>query len=204
MDQIQERQIARSRVYAYDTIIGVLNWLPDKQFADTIKNKEIKQFLESYQELGQPAVTRGAGRILDFIRHADFSEEQIEALAVDRTRILRAPQKGSLQPPYESLYCDKEKKEGLLGRLQRAYISSGYIPVDPKDTADFLLIEMDFLKILIDEGKLRQQQEFMEEHLGPFACLYAKAAQEKAETGFYKGWMEFLQGFIELERELLK
>lgn len=204
MNQNQERLMAQSRVYAYDTIIGVLNHLPDRDFAEKVRTRDMKRFLQNYQALGQPSITRGAKRILEFINKTDFSEKQIEELAIDRTRILRVPQKGELKPPYESVYCDKEKKDGLLRGLQRAYISSGYIPVDPKDTADFLLIEMDFLKILIEEGQTRQQREFMKEHLGAWAGSYAKAAGETAETGFYKGWMEFLQGFIELEMELLK
>ena len=204
MDQRQEQQIAHSRVCAYDTIIGTLFCLPDETFLEIIRGQKLHSFLKAYRSLGQPLLSKGADEILSFLETMEPSAALVETLAVDRTKILRVPQKGSMRPPYESQYCAKEKKEGLLGKLQRAYIESGYIPVDAKDTADFLLIEMDFVKMLIDRGMKERQKQFMEEHLGAWACDYAKAAAEIAETEFYRGWMNFLQGFIRIEMEYLK
>lgn len=204
MNQEQERRIAESRVYAYNNIIGILSRLPDEEFLGLVSQDAMIEFLRVYGEMGQPSVSKGVQEILTFVRNMKATEEVIETMAVDRTRIIRAPQKGGLKPPYENQYCDKKKEGSLLGSLQRAYIKSGYIPVDAKDTADFLLIELDFMKRLIDMGEIEQQKEFMREHLGAWVCSYAQAAADTAETAFYRGWMNFLDGFIQVEKEYLK
>lgn len=203
MENKQLQQMAAGRAFSYQTVIGAFRILPDEGFYKAAGSREIQDFLQRYGQLGQPLITAGSRRILKFFEEKQVSEELLESLAVDRTRILRAPQKGSFKPPYESLYCDKEKKDGLLGRLQRTYIKGGFVPTDSMDTADFILIQLDFMRVLIQSGDIRHQKEFMNEHLGVWVPPYAAEARKVAETEFYIGWLEFLEGFLQLEQELL-
>ena len=203
MEDKQLGQMARNRAFSYQTLIGAFRALPDAEFYKAAGSQEVRDFLKRYEQLGQPSITTGARRILEFFKETKVSESVLENLAVDRTKILRAPQKGKFNPPYESLYCEKEKKDGLLRRLQRIYIRSGFVPVDSGETADFLLIQLDFMRLLIQKGELKQQKEFLNEHLGAWVPRYTSEAQKIGETEFYRGWLEFLEGFLRLEQELL-
>lgn len=195
--------MADNRIFAYDTLIGIFKTLPDKKFLTAMQGSSMRDFLNGYCQIGEPSISKGCSQILQFLQTAVLNEQCLETMAVDRTHILRAPQKGGLKPPYESLYCEKEKKDGLLARLQKTYIASGSIPVDAKDTADFLLVELDFVKQLIRKGDLSAQKDFLSEHLGAWLPAYVTAAAKEVETEFYLGWLNFLNGFIRLEREML-
>ncbi len=204
MDQLQEKRIRESRSYAYDMIIGVLSFLPNKEFLKIHEGKEMKFFLESYKFLGHPLISKGVTQICSYMDKEKEENLKIEELGIDRTKIIRVPQKGRLRPPYESQYCPKLEKGGLLAKLQKTYIINGYVPVDSKETADFLLIELDFMKKLIVNENEEGQKHFMKEHLSSWIPSYTMLAVEEAETDFYIGWMNFLQGYMEVEEKFLR
>lgn len=207
------RMMATGRTRSYDEIIGIFSTLPSGEFVEKIRGRNHRQFLERYETLGQPKIKKGVKLINRYVDRLSGTPEEIESLAVDRTRLLRVPQKEKLRPPYESQYIQKgAKKEALLIALGRAYHKGGFFPEKGVDGADFILIEMDFMRILTKEMAketssvkdiLEQQRSFMNNHLGAWVPKYIEMAIPRAETEYYQGWLYFLDGFLEMEKALL-
>lgn len=207
------KMMATARTHSYNEIIGIFSTLPSREFIEKIRGRNHRHFLERYETLGQPKIKKGVKLISRYMDQLSETSEEMEKLAVDRTRLLRVPQKESLRPPYESQYIQKgEKKESLLIALGRAYHEGGFFPEKGVDGADFILIEMDFMRILTKEMAkgtssvrdiLEQQRAFMSNHLGAWAPKYIEMAIPRAETEYYQGWLYFLDGFLEMEKVLL-
>lgn len=137
----------------------------------------------------------------------------LEALAVDRTTLLRAPYKTGFNAPYESQYRRSQKSNNLQLNLRKRYLESGYIPVHTNEAMDFFCVQLDFLRVIIlkmiseqdhAEEWVELQLQFLHNHIGSWFKDYASAAIPLAETDFYKGWILFLTGFLELEISYLE
>ena len=209
--------MGQQRASVYNTIIGALMTLPDDKFLSTVRSADHKAFLESYKELDQPSITKGCDLILGFLdkTKADDQKELLETLAVDRTRLIRTPFKEAYALPMEGQYSSKAPNEGIessLLALKKNYIAEGYEPDDVGESPDFFAIELDFLRVLALKmaetpdaipALLLAQKDFLEKHPGRWIKFYVEAAAPHAQTDFYKGWLYFMEVFLELEKDLL-
>ena len=106
----------------------------------------------------------------------------------------------------------KKGESGSYLSLKQRYQRFGYSLDDDTETVDFFAIELDFLRMLILKmiespeqiaDLLKAQLDFLEEHPGVWIKDYVKKAVGHAETGFYKGWLYIMEGFLELEKHYL-
>jgi hypothetical protein len=186
--------------------------LPNADFLKSVRSPECKVFHEKYSALKQPSVTKGCELVLGFFKQVEGMDEDelLEMMAVDRTRLIRAPFKKAYMPPYEGHY--KKKGEVSHLALKQLYMSHGYVPADDIETVDFFAIQLDFLRMLIlkmveNPDKMSElieaQIDFLENHPGSWIKDYVEKAAPYAETGFYKGWLYIMEGFLELEKGYL-
>lgn len=217
--------MAKCRAQTYDTLIGIFMTLPDSNYLNIMFSSKIADFLQSYRLVNHPSITKGADLITHFIDKYRASQPiennspethyalLLEALSVDRTTLLRAPYKTGFNAPYESQYRRRQKSNNLQLNLRKHYLESGYIPVHTNEAMDFFCVQLDFLRVIIlktisDQGHAKElvelQLQFLQNHIASWFKDYAAAAIPLAETDFYKGWILFLTGFLELEISYLE
>ena len=205
--------MAEQRARVYDRIIGNLMTLPSPAFVEGIRSQEYKLFLEKYAALEQPALKKGCVAVLAFLAESGQwgESEMIERMAVDRTRLIRAPFAKAYPPPYENQYGSGKASSDHL-TLTQLYRSYGYALDDDTDTVDFFAIELDFLRMLIIKMEenpeqiavlLQAQLDFIQNRPGAWIKTYVEKASPHAETDFYKGWLHIMEGFLELEQGYL-
>lgn len=210
----QNIKMATTRSDVYNMLAGFVVHIPNDAFLDRIKSKEYQDSLYALKALKDKKITKGADLLLAYIKKVkEGSEEEIlEAIAVDRTRIIRIPNMVGLRAPYESQYVKKKSANAIMLDLKKFYQEAGFAPPNCDDSLDFLGVELDFLNLLnrkiiatpSDAGKyLNLQKRFITEHLGKWIDDYTQSAEEHTETDFYKGWLHLISGFIQLDREYL-
>jgi putative dimethyl sulfoxide reductase chaperone len=195
---------------------------PDQDLLARIRDGEFGRLLASYRELGEKGFRAGLDKVSSYqsaIRQRP-DEEVLTELAVDRTRILRGTGHKEMKPPYEGLY----KKgvgfgESVLG-VRRFYRKAGLVPDETvTETADYLCVELDFMKQLcLREKTLRLleggpedvivqtielQEEFLRMHLGEWVGAFCSAVAKYASTDFYRGFALILDAYIRMDRKWL-
>ncbi len=201
--------LSRSRIYAFLTEAFIR--LPDEDFMKTIKSRDTLDFLNYYKNVNQKEMTNGINIILAFMEGIETEKqpEMIEALAIDRTALIRSAGKNKLKAPYEGLYKKREQAHTIILSVKKFYKQIGKLPHSyANDSLDFMCTELDFMRQLClleadadnNRDKIRTlEKEFLNQHLGSWIADYCKAAGKFAKTDFYKGLLLFLEGFITLE-----
>jgi TorA maturation chaperone TorD len=212
---IQEAvSIAQARGQSYQWFVGILASLPDSSYYKYIYSSECHEFLMGYRNLQDPSMARGIDDLLTYLsRSKEISPSLIiDELAVDRTALLRTPFSKAYKPPYESMYS-KSSSNAILLELKKVYSETGFVPDGTPDAPDFLCIELDFMRVqnnqLLNEptrvgSLLQQQHRFLQDHLGSWLHQYCRVAGDNAETLFFKGVLQFLSGYIQLESRYLE
>jgi len=216
------RDIASGRAAFYDLLIAGFEHLPSRDLLLKIKNGELQHFLMGWRELGDNGFRSGLDMISSYQTAArERAEDEILAeLSVDRTGILRGTGHAYMKPPYEGLY----RKRGALGdsvlEVNRFYRRAGLLPDEAVlEPADYLCVELDFMKQLClreerlqrqekDEKAIAQtitlQEEFLRLHLGQWVGEFCSAVKNHASTDFYRGLALILDAYIRLETKWLR
>jgi putative dimethyl sulfoxide reductase chaperone len=214
--------IASGRAAFYGLLIAVFEHLPGQDLLAKIRDGEFERLLASYRELGEQGIRAGLDKISTYqiaIRERP-EEDVLTKLSVDRTRILRGTGHKDMKPPYEGLY----KKgtgfgDSVLG-VKLFYRRSGLVPDESvSDSADYLCVELDFMKQLclreealrLREGEFGEtiaetivlQEEFLRLHLGNWVGDFCSAVEKHASTDFYRGFALILDAYIRMDRKWL-
>lgn len=203
------------RSNTYDMIIGTFACLPDRSTTEIIRSDRYRQNLIEFQKLNEDLITKGVNSILQFLKNsASLSADDLtDAIAVDRTKLIRTAHTCGLKAPYENQYRETKGLSRFYLDLKAVYGTAGYQPKNCEDSVDFFCIELDFIRQLnlkITDRTMEVhssfalQSQFMEEHLGRWLPEYCREARKIAETGYYEGWLLFLEGFLKLEENYLK
>ena len=213
---------ASGRAAFYDLLIGGFEHLPSRDLLLKIKNGKFQHFLMGWRELGDGGFRSGLDLISSYqsaIRQRPDGET-ITELSVDRTRILRGTGHADMKPPYEGLY----KKRGDFGdsvlEAKGFYRRAGLLPDETVlEPADYLCVELDFMKQLcLREESLRRQEkdeetiaqtitleeEFLRLHLGHWVGEFCSAVVKHASTDFYRGLALILDAYIRIETKWLQ
>lgn len=211
-DENSKTRIALSRGNVYAFLTEAFLRLPDEDFLNRITGVPTQIFLNQLKKLNHEYIKDGINKIQSFLAEADRADRTalLEALAVDRTRLIRSAGKRNLKAPYEGLYKKQEDAHEVILEVTKFYKRIGTVPVSyAKDSLDFFCTEMDFMRqlCLMEADKKNNaeeirsmEKEFLERHLASWIGDYCKAAAEYAGTDFYKGLLLLLNGFIALEK----
>lgn len=208
-----------ARLAYYRLFAAYFMELPTQETLDAFRS-----LADAYLEGGD--APEGAERLERFFsQQANASpEETLQAVAVDRTFLVRGTTKKGPKPPYGSLYAHKEAGhgsevgQGMLA-IKAAYRQAGLSVVeDMHESPDYLGVELSFAAELVDrmarqcadadDAELRAAEsalaQFMDEHLYPFAHAYVQEGVRFAKTDFSCGVLLLMDEFLSEEQDALR
>ena len=210
--------VAELRAEAYGSLVGVFSSLPDEDLLIRIKGNGLDELLNAFYEWDKSRFKSGVDYVKSYCAGIgnEPDEDIINELSVDRTRILRGTGKMGLQPPYEGVYKGRKNTGASALQVKKFYRKAGIIPDETvPDPPDYLCVELDFMRQLC----LREQEQwsshadvrdtvlleeaFLREHLGSWLGEFCSQAQRDALTGFYRGFLLILDGFVKIDNEYL-
>ncbi|HYG58562.1 MAG TPA: molecular chaperone TorD family protein [Symbiobacteriaceae bacterium] len=151
---------------------------------------------------------------------ANATDEAFDDLHWDYTRMFIGP--GALPaPPWESAYSNEERllfQEQTLA-VRKVFRAYGFAnPGAPAEPDDHIGLELDFMyqtsRLALEKAEqqsgadvvriCRDQLAFLQEHLLKWVSAFAGDVAASAETGFYRGMVRMLHGFLGVDRSILQ
>lgn len=212
-----------ARQYAYDILRRFFVEEPSKEYLKLFVQKNMIDLFPFQVE--SSGIQEGVMDIKEYLLNHDVVniERHFDELHWDFTRMFVGPFK-LLAPPWESSYV---RKDGLLFQgttinVRHYYEKYGFIVSDFNIEADdHIGLELDFVYHLNElclqmaesgdeenmkklKQLLRDQDQFMQEHLLKFAGPFSQSVTEEANSKFYTGLAKVLQHYLLIDLEVLK
>ena len=166
----------------------------------------------------EPELAEGYRMMAAWLRN--HGSDPLTDLAVDYARIFLGAgvYEGAVASPYESVYTSTE---GLIMQEARDQVLSAYrakglqCPEPLNIPEDHIALELEFLAHLCREtlqacgdrtrlsNLLREQKEFLEQHLGKWISAFCSDIEKCASTGFYRAVGKITLGFLNMDRKIL-
>lgn len=207
------QKVVAQNAQIYDLLIGIFSTLPDEAFLQKVQGEQVTAVLDMHDGL-TPGMSKAAKAIRSYYKSIRkmATEKVVEDLAVDRTLILRNPYENDYKPPYESQYRRDLSANEIILELQNLYTGAGLAQTENKESNDFLLIELDFVKQMLKKAAepagqgryLPVAQSFLSDHILQWVPTFCTAAGNVCKTDFYAGWLMFLSEFVTLSRDVLQ
>lgn len=215
-EKIKELNMARA--YGYMFLKRAFYIEPTMEYISALSKDE---YLESFPFRDENNnINKGLEEVELYLSQKDItSEEEYNKIHWDYTRMFIGPRELPA-PPWESSYLNEDKllfQEETL-QVRRSYLKYNFIPENyPYEADDHIALELDFmyrLSVKLDEameeeegGKiveiLQDKKNFLEYHLRKWVPIFAKKINENAETNYYKGISKILDGFLEIDYEII-
>jgi len=224
-DNLEMAEISQTRSLSYSLVILPFTALPDPGFAETVLDNGFISILERLtQTMELPEdISSGARLMLEYLRAWPVSEISglSEALGVERTRLYRgvAPGYGP-PPPFEAVWTTRnDTVTKILQSLAEVYRRSGMaLTAELRERPDSISVELEFQRQLVLREEefwrkhaskkarecIRQQLAFLTEHLAAWVPRFIEEALLQAQTGFYRGHLTMLRGFLADEQDYLQ
>ena len=185
-------EMARSNVYRF---LSQCYQVPDHELAEKVN--ELQRSID--------IIAPDAG--------SPFSSmEELNKLLIDHSQLFVGPFK-LLAPPYGSVYLEGDRK--VMGNstmdAARRYKAAGLdLSENHKDSPDHITIELEFMYYLvykelkaIEQGdiegtmdSLKDQIQFLHDHLGAWLPEFSDNIEKNAGTGFFNNLAGFTRTFI--------
>ncbi len=206
----------RAKIYGFLERIFVS--LPDEELVNDLLSGNVDEFLETLDGMGSTDLRRGVAHVKSYLTSVQTSESAkiLEEISVDRTRILRTAADKSFKLPYESLFIPARNPAEIIAAVKEFYSKAGIMPEDSIcEMPDYFGVEFDFMyQLCLREAQqkesgqdakptIRLEKEFLQLHLGRWLGAYCREAEKYCRTDFYRGFLEILAGFIEIEMDYL-
>ena len=150
---------------------------------------------------------RGAADLREYL--ASAGANAIEELAVDyaATFLAAGSAEGAAAPPCESVYTSPKRifMQEAWEQVSQLYAEKGLGKDDALSDLmeDHLALELAFMAWLVDNGAVREQKTFLENHLLNWLPDFAVDVEQYGRTPFYKAVTKIALGFLRLEQGLL-
>ena len=167
------------------------------------------------QECGQEALQAGYDGLEKFIAEAD--ESMLDELAADYAKVFLAAgeYQGKGAFPYESVYTSKKHLvmqdawEQVKGIYAAHHLALADAPTELME--DHIAIELQYMAELCaraadsaEGGILKEQQEFLQQHLLNWVPALCEDMEKYARTELYKAIAKLTAGFLELDAAMLE
>lgn len=210
VSKMDEAILERMGAYSFFTQLFMV--LPDEGFVEAVLSDG---FASSFAGLDHEA----AAAFSHFKQENENkpAAEVLQAIAIDRARLLRGTGDGEVQPPYESLYLSAPSERSCHS-VAAAYRAAGLAPAESTaEPPEYIGCEMGFMYELCrrqaealqagnesaaDES-FQQQIDFFANHLGRWGRSYGETMATFAKTDFFRGVGLLLTAFITEERMAL-
>ncbi|MEH7251605.1 molecular chaperone TorD family protein [Neobacillus niacini] len=211
-----------AREFAYDILRRFFIEEPPREYVKLfIQNNMIDLF--PFQEESD-GIRTSVKKIKDYLAvfNPGIIERHYEDLHWDYTKMFIGPFEVQASP-WESVYVRKDKLlfQQTTMDVRKLYNKYGFRAGDYNIEADdHIGLELDFLyhlnRLGIESAEsksetaiqeivylLKEQKQFINEHLGKFAPELANLVQEHAETDFYRGMATLLQHYLTIDSKVL-
>jgi putative dimethyl sulfoxide reductase chaperone len=202
---MDDEEIYAARIELVDFLIEALWNPPSEEFVGELLSGEIRT-PESVDE----TLDAGFGKLRSFIEENEGRpiEEVRTELKREYTRVFVGP-----RPPVTAHETYYREEMNYLGRgkseIEASYGAAGWSPPeDYPEEADFVAVELAFLRWLIErqrrgaEEAFGYERVFLEEHLTRWIDDCAGDVVEYADGEFYEAVGHLLEGVVEFEAEL--
>ncbi|MDD2310170.1 MAG: molecular chaperone TorD family protein [Desulfuromonadaceae bacterium] len=129
------------------------------------------------------------------------SEEGLEELQIEYTRMFINAIPAVVAPPYSSIYLDKEGN--LYGRsavwAKQFYQLHGFDLAGEEDLPDHLVLELDFLGLLLEEGQEDAAEQFLSEHFRRWFPSFKERVLNGSTNKFYSTLLTLVDFFTREE-----
>lgn len=129
------------------------------------------------------------------------NQEGLEQLQIEYTRLFINAAPAVIAPPYSSVYLGQEGD--LYGPsavwVKQFYQREGFDVAGEGDIPDHLSLELEFIALLIDEGKEEAAEQFLKEHFRIWFPLFKKRVLAGSTNKYYSTLLTLVDFFTREE-----
>ncbi len=129
------------------------------------------------------------------------SQNILEDLQVEYTRLFINGVPHVAAPPYGSVYLDKTLRGKYSDRILDYYRSLGYNLIEKADLPDSLIHQLEFLSFLAEDKNSAAEEKFLTDFFLPWYPVFAAKVKEEAQHPFYQIIISFIDFFTKEENE---
>jgi TorA maturation chaperone TorD len=131
----------------------------------------------------------------------DRSDDILEELQVEHTRLFINGVPHVASPPYGSVYVDKSLRGKYSDEVWQYYRNHGYSLVRGDDLPDGLIHQLEFLSYLVEDNKQEAEEEFLSRYFLPWFSIFADRVKKEAQLPFYSIIISLIDFFTKEEKE---
>lgn len=211
--------LLESRVFAYQLLSRAFIAEPTPEYVRALGAGGAVRFFPFGTE--SERIERGTAELSRYLNVPDnMGDDGFAGLLWDYTRLFIGPARPEASPN-ESVYLTEDRlllQEQTLA-VRRAYLCYGYMAsTQLREPDDHIGLELDFMnqtcRLAMAEAEVgrktslirifRDQLDFLEEHLLTWGFAFSADVESFAQTGFYRGLVLLLAGFLETDRIILQ
>lgn len=209
------------REFSYDLFRRLFMEEPTPELIQFLQQQDLFSLFPYLQD--DPQFTDAAENISGYLASSRFmaGEEAFENLHWDFTRLFIGPEKPPA-PPWESVYVSRDRLlfQRCTHEVNEIYKRNGFVLGDGEsEAADHIGFELDFLyrqsgltlSLFTDPANereltelLKQQLDFLQQHLLAFSDAFSQNVRQHAETVFYRNFSVILSLFLNVDQQQLQ
>ncbi len=132
-------------------------------------------------------------------KELDNSDDAIEDLQVEYTRLFINGAPHVIAPPYGSVYMDQSFQGAFAGNTLAFYREKGFGMDENADLPDHLIHELEFLSLLAEEKDFAGEEEFLKKLFRPWYAKFHPRVTEGAHHPFYRVVVQLIDFFTKEE-----
>lgn len=138
---------------------------------------------------------------IDLQKELSASEDILEELQVEHTRLFINGVPHVAAPPYGSVYLEQTLRGKYSDEILKFYRSFGYDLTGNSDLPDSLVHQLEFLSFLAEDQNRDGEEEFLERFFLPWYPTFASLVIKEAQHPFYKVIISFIDFLTKEENE---
>lgn len=146
-------------------------------------------------------VLEGSSEIKKLKIAIDESDDFLEDLQVEHTRLFINGVPHVAAPPYGSVYLDKSLQGKYTEDVLVYYHSLGYTITENADFPDNLIHQLEFLSLLAEEGNIEAEKEFLSRFFLPWYDVFSQLVKKEYQHPFYFVIISIIDFFTQEEKE---
>ncbi len=202
------------KVFSYSFLKHIFYVEPSKEFLKIIVEENIVEAFPFADE--HKLIEEGIREVNNFLKINNILEKkEYEKIHWDYTRMFIGPNALPV-PPWESVYLNEDRLvfQEETFQVRKNYLKYCFIPRNyPHEPDDHIGTELDFMYRLNEMamenneakhrdkliGILKDQENFLKEHLVKWIPEFSNHMVNNANTEFYRGIAKVLKGYIEFD-----
>jgi TorA maturation chaperone TorD len=156
-------------------------------------------FLDAYEHLLEKLELHEERERMSSCRADD--DNLLQTLQVEYTRLFINAVPHVIASPYASVYqkSDHDLQGKLTEKTRDFYREQGYDIADTAEPADHIRFELEFLAALVSKGKIKEEQQFLQQLFHPWFPLFRDRVLEGSQHPFYRISVQLIDQFTKAD-----